>query len=430
MDIGSIKTIQPKGMGQTGSSQSNSSNPSFSLHLLGSIGSGNPDVPVTESGGTSVSGDLMLLLNAVDLEGLGLSEEAINALQEIDALDLEEIAEIMGIDLSEIIDLHNELTIQIPNLDKELTTQIPNLDNELTTQSSKLTMEESDKGKNEPSLDTLGVMIHLMQERLWKRTLPSEHLKQFKDLLKISKVIDLLSNQIDMHHKEAQKVFELKDLLHKTEMTMTAVTDKAPKWDGIVRAAYYRGTQPEAPAEMKPSEGSKPLQTILGAQQFTLPRTESFSINLAVDDGHLRTEQFVKELQKILGKSQMQTQPNMSKLLIKLYPEQLGSLRIELLQQNGVMTAKILAATSTAKELIDSQLQGLKHAFNAQNIQVDKIEVSQAISDPDRQNKGQSQQQSNDQPEHRHQESSKDDEGDVPTSFREYFMNPEGDVPE
>ncbi|WP_406687269.1 flagellar hook-length control protein FliK, partial [Rossellomorea vietnamensis] len=151
-------------------------------------------------------------------------------------------------------------------------------------------------------------------------------------------------------------------------------------------------------------------------------KAETFSMNLPSTGRSLQYEQFVKEFQNILGKSNMITQPNMSKLLIKLYPEQLGSLRIELLQQNGVMTAKILASTSGAKEMLDSQIHGLKHAFSAQNLNVEKIEISQAFTETERQHKGQSgqgshQHKQSDQPQTTHEEETQ--------SFKDYLVNTE-----
>ena len=69
-----------------------------------------------------------------------------------------------------------------------------------------------------------------------------------------------------------------------------------------------------------------------------------------------------------------------NKLLIKLNPEHLGSLRIELIQKDGMMTAKILATSAQAKDMLEKQIHGLKQAFNGQNIQIEKIEVSQAYN--------------------------------------------------
>ncbi|MGD6965057.1 flagellar hook-length control protein FliK [Rossellomorea vietnamensis] len=119
--------------------------------------------------------------------------------------------------------------------------------------------------------------------------------------------------------------------------------------------------------------------------QQTFPRTDQYNLVLKTGESEQTFQQFTKDFTGIIGKSQILNTPNMSKLLIKLYPEQLGSIRIEILQQNGVITAKLLASTKTTKELLDSQLSGLRQAFASQNLQVDKIEVSQTLLESYRQ---------------------------------------------
>ncbi|XJZ28501.1 flagellar hook-length control protein FliK [Bacillota bacterium Lsc_1132] len=91
-----------------------------------------------------------------------------------------------------------------------------------------------------------------------------------------------------------------------------------------------------------------------------------------------------QQFQEILAKSQFSKTGGLQKLFIKLNPEQLGSLRIELTQKDQTIVAKILTSTSMAKEALESNLNSLKHAFAAQNIQVDRIEIGQQASLPER----------------------------------------------
>lgn len=43
------------------------------------------------------------------------------------------------------------------------------------------------------------------------------------------------------------------------------------------------------------------------------------------------------------------------------------------MQQDGVLSARLLTSTAVGKELLDSQLQQLKTAFAQQNIQMDQL---------------------------------------------------------
>ncbi|NSL51181.1 flagellar hook-length control protein FliK [Calidifontibacillus erzurumensis] len=87
-------------------------------------------------------------------------------------------------------------------------------------------------------------------------------------------------------------------------------------------------------------------------------------------------EQILHQLQQIIKNSKFSTLPNgQSQMQVKLSPEHLGMLTIKLSETNGEMVAKIIASTVHAKEAIEKNLQVLRQAFAAQNIQTEKIEV-------------------------------------------------------
>ncbi|MGG5252946.1 flagellar hook-length control protein FliK [Neobacillus sp. SM06] len=91
-----------------------------------------------------------------------------------------------------------------------------------------------------------------------------------------------------------------------------------------------------------------------------------------------------QQFQAILAKSQFLKKDGLQKLFIKLYPEQLGSVRIELTQKDQIIVAKILTSTNLAKDALESNVNGLKQAFAAQNIPIDRIEIAQQASFPER----------------------------------------------
>ncbi|WP_449540499.1 flagellar hook-length control protein FliK [Ferdinandcohnia sp. Marseille-Q9671] len=111
-----------------------------------------------------------------------------------------------------------------------------------------------------------------------------------------------------------------------------------------------------------------------------LPKVQQFSLFIEQGAKQLPDQQqFIRQFQNILARSSFMNGAGGQKLLLNLYPEHLGSLRIELLQSESGMIARIMATTSQAKELIESQLTNLKHSFLSQNITVEKIEVSSQL---------------------------------------------------
>lgn len=69
------------------------------------------------------------------------------------------------------------------------------------------------------------------------------------------------------------------------------------------------------------------------------------------------------------------------RLSIQLYPEHLGQVRVELTQQNGLLTARILASTAQGKDMLESHLHQLRQAFMQQNIQVERLDIAEMLTE-------------------------------------------------
>ena len=135
-----------------------------------------------------------------------------------------------------------------------------------------------------------------------------------------------------------------------------------------------------------------------------------------------QAEELLTKLQGLFKQTNFGQLNGTNRLLVKLYPEHLGQVRIELLQTNGVMTARILASTALGKQMLDSQLHQLRQSFSQQNIQVDRIDVTQAVQDPSRNDRSQqfNQQQfkGNDEQQEQHRESDSEEQ----QTFQEFLV--------
>lgn len=367
---------------------------------------------VKQSESLSLLVSLTGILRATELDEVGLSSGQLEDLSRLKELDYEQIAEIVGVDKETVNALFSDL------------------------QSALIGTEQSSSSSGEILEDLHEILLGTMQ--LLQSALKNEvgglsGKGPIEDVTRLVKVIELLAANRDLLVVEASKASELKDMMKMVQAGVDASLSRefiqGKDWSRVLNDAFQRQAPVQTQEKQSPTEGGtvekKNIQPIQANHiHFVLPKTESVSITLSSGNRSLQYEQFVKEFQNALNRSQMLSQPNVSKLLIKLYPEQLGSLRIELLQQNGVMTAKILASTATAKEMLDSQIQGLKHAFTSQNLQVEKIEISQALTDAERQSKGQSQQQSSQQ-QKQNQPHGGSQEEERTQSFKDYLVNTE-----
>jgi flagellar hook-length control protein FliK len=149
------------------------------------------------------------------------------------------------------------------------------------------------------------------------------------------------------------------------------------------------------------------LQQMSKPEQLTM-MVDGTAKSVSVND-------LIQQFESILSKSQFSKMGGMQKLFIKLNPEHLGSISIELTQKGQGITARILTTTEAAKEALELHLHNLKHAFEAQNIKVDNVEVGQQSSQgqgDDFLNRGQS-----DQHQDIPQDQEKDDHEDSSSSF-------------
>jgi flagellar hook-length control protein FliK len=389
-------------------------------NILGQISGQQNEGESSESLTGTLEG-LMEILNLFQGEELkdipSLSEDQITELKMLPNVSMEDILSVLNVDIESFTEsvsqLHSELMKNIPNMKVE----------EEDIELEELVMQAFQLMQQAPAEDMLKLNQQTMEETV-----------------KLAKIVELLGTQKDLHFVDARKVTELQELLKGLGRKLESVIKEAlplnGKWSEQLKQAFNRqmgsmetGSTKNGTNEAQVVEktGQKTQGIVQGNHlHFSLPKTEQFSLVVSETNRNGSYEKFVNEFIKILGKSQLFSQPNTTKMLIKLYPENLGSLRIELLQQNGVMTAKILATTASTKELLDSQLHGLKQAFSSQNLPVEKIEIAQALSESNRQDRGQNQQQTtrdnrNDQQSSTDQQHSDEEE----ESFKELLMNME-----
>ncbi len=89
-------------------------------------------------------------------------------------------------------------------------------------------------------------------------------------------------------------------------------------------------------------------------------------------------DEFIKSFESLLAKANYTNQNGIQRLFVRLTPENLGTLQIELIQKDGQLVAKIIANTQKGKELLESQLQGLRVSLATQGIDFDKIDLEQS----------------------------------------------------
>ncbi|WP_209367758.1 flagellar hook-length control protein FliK [Priestia megaterium] len=107
-----------------------------------------------------------------------------------------------------------------------------------------------------------------------------------------------------------------------------------------------------------------------------MPKLQQFSIYLGqAKSEYQQSNNLVNELEKIWSKASFSTEEGTPKLLIKLFPKQLGAISIEMLQKDSETVARIVVSSAKTKELLDSNFSTLRHGLASQHVSIDKIDV-------------------------------------------------------
>ncbi|MCK1992475.1 hypothetical protein GW626_07695 [Peribacillus muralis] len=304
---------------------------------------------------------------------------------------------------------HEDISNQLLQVLKKVTGNDENSLSEFLESIEELNLEphQEDLDKNSQSLITANVMelytllkkfSEFSEEEWQKLPVPGG-----VNVLKLVKIHDLLSENKNMTQDEAVIQKQMKNLLE-------GITGKLEKWlsnqqkpnpepdqaTNFGSARYNQGeilknailplySSEKVSKEATTSNGVA-LKTVEGGIYqgpgipLIMTKLEQFVLTASKGEQNVSQEELVKQFENILGKANLSTHNGVNKLLIRLNPEHLGTVRIELIQKDGLLTAKILATTAQAKDMLEKQIHGLKQAFSGQNIQIEKIEISQAFT--------------------------------------------------
>lgn len=329
------------------------------------------------------------------------------------AQSVEELFDLLGIKNGDNQDIPTEMVLKLEDLMATL-----NIDAAQLFQTIKQLSGEEKKASD------LWELMSLVQENApalisqISASLQGEHKVASKDaeqLLKLLKLSELIGKQSDLTLQQEVKLIDVKEVLSQVTNQLQKVNETNS--GKIALPGFQQIIQQTVTKQEDISSNEMVSQTAVTT------KNESVTITLPATKP-AQSEAFLKEMQAIINKAQSANVAGLTKLSIKLYPENLGSIRIELTQQNGVLTAKLLASTALGRDLLDQNAHQLKQAFIQQNIQVDRLDITQALQDANRNSKDQGFfNQSFKQQQEEHEEKQEDNEEKL--SFSEFLIDEE-----
>lgn len=201
--------------------------------------------------------------------------------------------------------------------------------------------------------------------------------KELQQIVQLLKLAQLAGSKVDKVYQQEINLASLKDALLAlaNEAQKLAGTEQSTSKTTTFQQVVQQGQQTTVKVETD-------TQTA-GHLQQQVTHTKTVTVTLPAEKP-AQSDALIKEIQNLINRSQLSGQPGNMKLFLKLFPENLGQIRIELVQKDGVMTARLLATTAMGKELLENNINQLKAGFVSQNIQMERIDVAQSLQDADR----------------------------------------------
>ncbi|MFE8695181.1 flagellar hook-length control protein FliK [Cytobacillus sp. FJAT-53684] len=420
--LGSINTLVSSELKSSASGKSANGFSSLFTNLMSGTSESIGSSPVTDEGNE---------LTEEELAGL------VQFLQMNDILELEDGLEILGkIAFQSEEDMINIIEEQLNLSSEELLQLLSSFYNKLTSidgnAMEKETPIESENPQEVTPSEAILSLIHAISFQLQNQNAKVASDKDFGQAMKALKLFDLLSAHQDSYGNETRLKEFIKSMNEKLELKLNGQT--SANRDEFLQRTFrnlvqeMKGTNSIPPAETSTENMAKLLNKtdsvnpgLIQFQQLSKPEQLTLMTN---SQRPVSAEQLIEQFESILARSKFLTNGGTQKLFIKLNPEHLGALRVELIQKDSMLIARILTSTSVAKDMMESQLNGLKQAFSSQNIQIERVEISQQFTGQER-TFNREQQQGQERQQQREEQKEQHSNDDFTHSFEEALLNTE-----
>ncbi|MFC4404577.1 flagellar hook-length control protein FliK [Gracilibacillus xinjiangensis] len=178
------------------------------------------------------------------------------------------------------------------------------------------------------------------------------------------------------------------------------------------------------------SENSQSRTDLLNlTNQSATTKVQQFVIHVQQTntEDKVAQKQLLDQFQQVIQKSSFLKTPNGTKqLMLRLQPEHLGDVMVKLTQVNGEMIVKMIVQSQAAKDLLEGNLNQLRHMFSPQQVVIEKQDqiLTQAAQDKiwkDDSNPSSEQDQSANEEQHEQQTESEQDSNS--STFHDLLMD-------
>ena len=314
---------------------------------------------------TSKSDDVVDTTEAKDVVE-EVDEEVLEVLASATYELMQQIAEVFGVSIEEVQGIMetlgmNEMELLNPDKLGELFLTMSGSNDSLAL----LTNEKlySDYQKLMEQLQSL------MQECSETLEMEPEQLNQLVD--------DMLAQQAQAVTTEEMPVIEVEILeTPQDDSADTAYVHKATESDiyssaGAVTVATPESNQDAGQSMESSTQQENPFAQNLMNQQQNVQGLEQVSQTYTSWD--VDTQEIMKQ---VMDYMKIQVGPETTDIEMRLTPENLGTLHVQVASKGGVLTANFITENETVKAVLESQMIQLKETFAEQGVKVEAIEVT------------------------------------------------------
>jgi len=169
----------------------------------------------------------------------------------------------------------------------------------------------------------------------------------------------------------------------------------------------------------------QPFSVSLDSMPMSKQEQYVIKMNSSQQDANTQ-KQLIDQFQKVMNKSRFLSNVNGQQLSIKLKPGNLGDMMVKMTQQNGEMMVRIMVTSQTTKEMLEGNLQQLRHMFSPNQVVVEKQDLnvnSQANMQFQKEQDESPEEQQDPQSTNQEHEQGQADEESESLDFHELLMN-------
>lgn len=314
-----------------------------------------------------------------------LSEEDLEEIMELLSSMLQGMAQIFGVSLSDLQNEMNGLQMEPSDLlDDSMLGRLV-LDMNGCSDMSEMLVDDD-------MLKSFEELKKMVSDMISDSGFTSEELENIFD----NESFDAILKQVDVQLAETDGVFSkeyLSDLFTKNsskENTEAAETndegpeviitkvEKVPEVetkDSTGESDAYESDSEEDKVEIKSSARETGTTVTASAESF-VQGLEKAASDMQLDTPVAENVTVRDIVYQLVDAIKVEVTPEKSSLEMRLNPESLGRVSLNIESHNGVMTARITTENQVSKEAIESQLQILKENIEARGVRVEAIEVT------------------------------------------------------